>query len=186
MDSANELLPIGEADLKNALSWDKIGAVNFRRPTSEFKYNESTLDLLRNKSLSRQSKNPEFIYMKKNIEIFKEKKNREFASLNLKKRISEKLEDENQTKKLKLEYESFSKMTFPQKDFKLKIVEDQERRSLAVRGESQDEENSSNPFDKPESMDIRLHETIRIMNDWIVFLQEEGLSKNITEETKRI
>jgi hypothetical protein len=24
------------------------------------------------------------------------------------------------------------------------------------------------------------------MNDWIVFLQEEGLSKNITEETKRI
>ncbi len=186
MDSANELLPIGEADLKNALSWDKIGAVNFRRPTSEFKYNESTLDLLRNKSLSRQSKNPEFIYMKTNIKIFKEKKNREFASLNLKKRISEKLEDENQTKKLKLEYESFSKMTFPQKDFKLKIVEDQEKRSLAVRGESQDEKNNSNPFDKPESMDIRLHETIRIMNDWIVFLQEEGLSKNITEETKRI
>ena len=30
MDSANEFLPIGEADLKNALSWDKIGAVNFR------------------------------------------------------------------------------------------------------------------------------------------------------------
>ena len=104
----------------------------------------------------------------------------------LEKRISEKLEDENQTKKLKLEYESFSKITFPQKDFKLKIVEDQERRSLAVRGESHDEKNSSNPFDKPESMDIRLHETIRIMNDWIVFLQEEGLSKNITEETKRI
>ena len=25
MDSANEFLPIGEADLKNALSWDKIG-----------------------------------------------------------------------------------------------------------------------------------------------------------------
>jgi len=35
-------------------------------------------------------------------------------------------------------------------------------------------------------MDIRLHETIRIMNDWIVLLQEEGLSKNTTEETKRI
>ena len=95
------------------------------------------------------------------------------------------MEDENQTKKLKLEYESFSKMTFPQKYFKLNIVEDQERRSLAVRGESKDV-NNSNPFEKPESMDIRLHETIRIMNDWIVLLQEEGLSKNTTEETKRI
>jgi len=185
MDSANEFLPIGEADLKNALSWDKISAVNFRRPASEFKYNDTTIDLLREKSQSRQSKNPEFIYMKTNIEIFKEKKNRETASLNLKKRITEKLEDENQTKKLKLEYESFSKMTFPQKYFKLNIVEDQERRSLAVRGESKDV-NNSNPFEKPESMDIRLHETIRIMNDWIVLLQEEGLSKNTTEETKRI
>jgi carboxyl-terminal processing protease len=186
MNSANEFLPIGEADLKNALPWDKIGAVNFRRPTSEFKYNDEVLDLLQIKSMNRQAKNPEFSYLKTNIEIFKEKKNREFSSLNLEKRISEKLEDEKRTKELKLEYDSFSKMTFPKKDIKLNIVKDQERRSLVARGETADQKNDSNSFVKPENMDIRLHETIRIMKDWIVLLQEEGLSKNTTVETKRI
>ena len=186
MDSANEFLPIGEADLKNALSWDKIGAVNFRRPTSEFKYNDAVLGILRNKSLSRQSENPEFIYLKTNIEIFKEKKNREFASLNLEKRITEKLADENRSNKLKQEYESFAKMTFLQKDFKLKIVKDQELRSLVARGEANDKKNNATQFEKPENMDIRLHETIRIMNDWVTLLQAESLSKNATEEKKRI
>ena len=186
MDSANEFLPIGEADLKNALSWDKIGAVNFRRPTSEFKYNDAVLGILRNKSLSRQSENPEFNYLKTNIEIFKEKKNREFASLNLEKRITEKLADENRSNKLKQEYESFAKMTFLQKDFKLKIVKDQELRSLVARGEANDKKNNATQFEKPENMDIRLHETIRIMNDWVTLLQAESLSKNATEEKKRI
>ena len=101
------------------------------------------LGILRNKSLSRQSENPEFNYLKTNIEIFKEKKNREFASLNLEKRITEKLADENRSNKLKQEYESFAKMTFLQKDLKLKIVKDQELRSLVARGEANDKKNNA-------------------------------------------
>ena len=38
IDTINSFLPIGESDLDNALEWDRIPAVNFRRPDEEFLY----------------------------------------------------------------------------------------------------------------------------------------------------
>ena len=38
IDTINMFLPIGESDLDNALEWDRIPAVNFRRPEEEFLY----------------------------------------------------------------------------------------------------------------------------------------------------
>ena len=43
MPSINHFLPIGESDLENALECDSIPAVNFRRPSKEFIYDEKTL-----------------------------------------------------------------------------------------------------------------------------------------------
>ena len=71
MHSVNRVyLPhIGESDLDEALPWDKIPEVNFRRPEGEFKYSESTLKSLITHSKSRQNKEKEFKYLKKNISV---------------------------------------------------------------------------------------------------------------------
>ena len=46
LHSINKYLPIGESDLDNALAWDKIPEVNFRRPQGEFKYSDQTVKAL--------------------------------------------------------------------------------------------------------------------------------------------
>jgi carboxyl-terminal processing protease len=74
MHSINEYLPIGESDLENALAWDKIPEVNFRRPEGEFKYNEAQINSLRQLSEKRQQKEKEFKYLERNISWFKEKR----------------------------------------------------------------------------------------------------------------
>ncbi len=186
MDSVNELLPIGEADLKNALSWDKIESVNFRRPSTEFRYDGEDVEILRAKSLERQSRNKEFLYLQDNISWFKEKRNQILASLNLNERINLKHSDNNRSKQLKNDFEELSDETFPEKEVHLRIVREQQERSLAVRGESDDTNSDLPKFQKPENMDIRLHESLRIMYDWINLLENNQISRKEEPNSKRI
>lgn len=186
MDSVNDFLPIGEADLKNALAWDKIGSVNFRRPASEFRYDDNMLGVLRENSILRQSQNPEFVYLKDNIQWFKEKREKNRVTLNLEKRILEKSKDQNRSKELEKIFSSLSEITFPKKDLKLSIVQEQEKRSLTVRGEDFPSSKTADVFSKPENIDIRLHESIRIMCDWIGLLEKNAPSKRNSENSSRI
>jgi len=186
MASINEYLPIGEGDLKNALSWDKIGSVNFRRPSSEFRYNDLTLDLLRTKSLARQSKSPEFNYLKDNIDWFQERRKKQSASLNFDRRLKEKLFDQNRSKELELIYKSLASKSYPEKSLILEIVRQQEIKSMEARGEKSEVSKSSQTFEKPDSMDIRLHESIRIMTDWIEFLNQNISSKENSVSKRQI
>jgi len=72
--SINKYLPIGESDLDNALAWDKIAEVNFRRPEGEFKYTDETIKFLRTSSMDRQLSTKEFGYLEKNISWFRNKR----------------------------------------------------------------------------------------------------------------
>ena len=169
--SINELLPIGESDLENALPWDSIPSVNHRRPDYEFVYNEVELDYVLQSSLERQKELDEFKYINKNISIFKEKKEKNKAVLNLQNRFEERLLDSNISSTLSKTYESFKGLSFPQKKVTLKIVMEQQEKSKAARGISSNDSNISSEMDYtvPENHDIRLHESFRIMADWITF-----------------
>ena len=72
LPSINELLPIGESDLDNALEWDSIPPVSHRRPESEFVYDSANVEKLRLLSLQRQQSSPEFNYINNNITLYEE------------------------------------------------------------------------------------------------------------------
>lgn len=170
LHSINKYLPIGESDLDNALAWDKISEVNFRRPEGEFKYSEKTVENLLISSKERQSSTKEFDYLEKNISWFRKKRNQKSVSLNLSNRLQTNFSDLNKTHLLNEEYKSLADLSFPLKEFELQVVKEQKQKSLAVRGIKTDSNSTSTKFPsfaKPKNLDIRLHEGLRILKDWV-------------------
>jgi carboxyl-terminal processing protease len=184
MDSINMHLPIGESDLDNALEWDQIPPVNFRRPKEEFVYDPDNLDKLGALSQSRQKTFSEFLYLKKNVSWFRKKRETKTLSLNLPTRISQKKSDEKVSKALADTFNSLAEKAYPRREVKLQVVKDQTLKSLKARGEAAvvEEGSSENKLEKPKSLDIYLHESVRIMMDWLNLLEGEQVSqKNLPD-----
>ena len=188
LPSVNEFLPIGESDLDNALEWDSIAPVNHRRTENEFVYDMDNVEEIQKRSLDRQKMAPEFDYIHKNIEIFKDRKNKKNAVLDLAVRLQDKIQDTNSTDQLNDLYDSFDGISFPKKEIKLRIVEDQLAKSRIARGEIDLETNSSieEEYTKPDSLDIRLHESLRIMSDWLSIREKSQISGTPFSEIKEI
>ncbi len=186
MPSINHFLPIGESDLENALACDSIPAVNFRRPSKEFIYDEKTLASLRENSLKRQNELEEFQYLKENVERYKYKKNQTNVSLNYNKRIEQKLNDKEFDKGMSEKFEKLTDKAYPEKNIQLDIVDDQNTISRKVRGEKALDEHKIQNFSKPKSLDIRLHESCRIMAEWISLLKLKPLSQKDNSEVQGI
>jgi carboxyl-terminal processing protease len=188
LPSVNEFLPIGESDLDNALEWDSIAPVNHRRTENEFVYDIDNVEEIQKRSFERQKIAPEFKYIHQNIEIFKERKNKKDAILDLAVRLKEKIQDTNSTDQLNELYDSFDELSFPRKELKLKIVEDQLAKSRIARGANDLESNSSieKEYSKPDSLDIRLHESLRIMSDWLSIREKSQISGTPLSDTKEI
>ena len=186
--SINELLPIGESDLENALPWDSIPPVSYRRPDYEFAYNEDELDYVLQTSMVRQKELDEFKYINKNISIFREKKDKNKAVLNLQNRFEERLLDSNISSNLNNTYKSFQGLSFPQKKVSLMIVKEQQERSKFARGITINDSNSSSEMDYilPENHDIRLHESFRIMADWITYRKISNSAFNTKPQDSEI
>ena len=103
--------------------------------------------------------------------------------------MQEKIQDTNSTDQLNELYNSFDELSFPKKDIKLRIVEDQLAKSRVARGEIDLEPNSSSiekEYTKPESLDIRLHESLRIMSDWLSIREKSQISGTPFSEVKEI
>ena len=171
MPTINTFLPIGESDLENALPCDSIPAVNFRRPVNEFVYNNNNIEKLKKYSLERQSILPEFSYLNRYVAWYKEKKNEDVVSLNFQKRFQEKKQDHNFTTQLDNQLEQLAEISFKKKDFTLDIVQSQNLKSKQIRGGEED--NRTDSFYDPPRLDIRLHESCRIMSDWITLLADK-------------
>jgi len=189
LHSINKYLPIGESDLDNALAWDKIPEVNFRRPQGEFKYSDQTVKALLSLSKERQLSTKEFVYLEKNIGWFRKKRDQKSVSLNLVNRLETNLFDLNKTDILNKEYKSLSKLSFPSKELELQVVKDQKEKSLLVRGIMADE-NATSPdtgkFEIPKNLDIRLHEGLRILKDWVNYISVAQVTQSQSSTSKNI
>ena len=182
MPTINEFLPIGESDLDNALPCDSISAVNFRRPANEFTYQDSNVKKLKDKSLERQENLPEFIYLNDNVNWYKTKRDETLISLNLAKRIVQKRDDQNFTSELSSQFDKLSKISFDKKEISLNIVKDQMQKSKEIRGDKNLDNNASISFIKGPNLDIRLHETCRIMSDWLNIIEQKQVSRKSSQE----
>ena len=180
LPSINELLPIGESDLDNALTWDKISSVNYRRPSGEFSIQVNTIDNLLSKSISRQTTNPEFHYLRKTIELFMKRKEQIAYSLNFNDRFIEVINDQNASSALDIQFEALKGLSLEKKNIFLDIVNEQKEKSRLITGFKED--NDSTKFVKPESFDIKLHESIRIMSDWLNLLEKDQHQESISSK----
>ena len=167
MASINEFLPIGEADLPHAMEWDEIPAVNYRRPAQEFRIVPDNLKRLLDSSKKRQKDEEEFSHLHTNVDWYKGKREQKEFSLNLAQRLSDKAKDESFSKQLNEKMKLLADKSFPSKRIRLEVVRNQDRRSREVRGEKVEDEGIAEKMDSPTDLDIRLHESLRIMSDWI-------------------
>ena len=97
--------------------------------------------------------------------------------------MKQKILDNNFTSKLDKQYDELSKISYPQKEVELDIVLSQNLKSRQIRGDEKNE--NSNSFSKSPNLDIRLHESCRIMADWISLLDKK-LSLAEPKELKEI
>ena len=186
MPTINTFLPIGESDLENALPCDSIAPVNFRRSADEFVYKAEVVNFLNEASNDRQKSLSEFAYLNKNVNWYKKKREEENLSLNFKHRFTKKVEDQDFTKQMNEEFEKLSKDAFLKKNIPLNIVESQNLKSRIVRGEETQDDNSTNYFSLPENFDIRLHESCRIMSDWVNIIETKQFSHREQEILEEI
>ncbi len=178
MPTINTFRPIGESDLDYALKSDTIPPVNSRRPQNEFVYDIHNLMKLKEFSQKRQNTYEEFDYLNDSVEWFKQKQKEKVMSLNLSERLIKRKSDELKNDELNDIYESFSEKSFPEQEIVLNIVQQQKEKSLIARGESLEGDVDNNEsFQKPENLDIRLTESLRIVWDWIDIRDGMNLSK---------
>ena len=178
MPTINTFRPIGESDLDYALKSDTIPPVNSRRPQNEFVYDIHNLKKLKEFSQKRQNTYEEFDYLNESVEWFKQKQKEKVISLNLSERLIKRKSDELKNDELNDIYESFSEKSFPEQEIVLNVVQQQKEKSLIARGESLEGDVDNNEsFQKPENLDIRLTESLRIVWDWIDIRDGMNLSK---------
>jgi len=186
MPSINEFLPIGEADLPHAMKWDEIPGVNYRRPAEEFRIRPEESKQLLETSLKRQREKEEFAYLRKNVDWYKGKRDQKEFSLNLAKRLEQKTKDEDFTKELNEEMTELAAKTFPASQVRLDVVRSQDRRSREVRGEKVEEDGVAEKMEPPTNLDIRLHESLRIVSDWILLREEASkVAKSVEGAEKK-
>ena len=186
MPSINEFLPIGEADLPHAMKWDEIPGVNYRRPAEEFRIRPEESKQLLETSLKRQQEREEFAYLRKNVDWYKGKRDQKEFSLNLAKRLEQKTKDEDFTKELNEEMKDLATKSFPARQVRLDVVRIQDRRSREVRGEKVEDEGVAEKMEPGTTLDIRLHESLRIVSDWILLREEASkVAKSVEGSEKK-
>ena len=186
MPSINEFLPIGEADLPHAMKWDEIPGVNYRRPAEEFRIRPEDSKQLLETSLKRQREKEEFAYLRKNVDWYKGKRDQKEFSLNLAKRLEQKTKDTDFTKELNEEMKELAAKSFPARQVRLDVVRSQDRRSREVRGEKVEEEGVAEKMEPATNLDIRLHESLRIVSDWILLREEASkVAKSVEGSEKK-
>lgn len=123
--SINEHLPIGEADLENALVWDTIQPIEWDfspEAYTEFsKVDAELVQKLREQSQDRQESLPEFNYLTRSINYFKKIRNQEQISLNLEKRKERKDREIAFQEDMEEELKTLSKNNFSQEEILLDL-----------------------------------------------------------------
>ena len=182
--SINMSLPVGESDLENALSNDKIAAVNFRKTEDQYSIENKTIKNLQNYAEERRKNSDSFSYLKQNIEFFTKRREQKSLSLNLSTRIDEKKRDRLKSEQLSDELESLNENSYPLKTIKLDIVEDQLSQSRKARGV--DDTTDANEFEKPSDFDLSLNETLNIVKDYLKIKEPKSSALNEIEKSQEI
>ena len=164
-----ENLPIGESFLDNALPWDSITPLPLKRYNNELLGNATPVDqklieTLRKKSEKRQGSLEEFALLKRQINWSKKQQEKKVYSLRLMTRKKERERENDFRKNVEDQMEILAKKKFPHEEVLL---------------EAATENDSVEPSEENEFLDIQLRECLRIMTDWIA-IEEKKVSEPVS------
>ncbi len=172
LPSREDYLPIGESDLPHALVWDEV-------PTTFFEGKPLNADLvgfLKTASLLRQEELPEFAYLRKGVNWFKERQQDKLVSLNLDRRREQQTEDKAFLKELKQEKKQLADLDFPYQEFRLgpppppPIKAEPKADDLDDEDEDLADADENAAFSK---VDVHLKECLRVVGDAIALAQNK-------------
>ncbi|MBI3886772.1 MAG: carboxy terminal-processing peptidase [Opitutae bacterium] len=162
LPSIDDYLPIGESSLPHALVWDEIKSTPFTgKPLAK-----AFVQPLLQASQDRQTSLDEFIYLKKNIEHFKERQEQKLVSLNLADRLAQKKADAEFKKLMDADRDRLAKNNFAHHDVKLDSVLASE--ALAKKPAPpvvEDGDTDAVDSDALAKLDIYLRESLRVVTD---------------------
>lgn len=168
LPSIDDLFPLGESDLPNAMVWDTIRPARF----TGFSIHPELLTDLRERSLDRQNTLEEFQFLNRRIDWFKVKQEQKAISLNFEERRTQKVIDEAFTEEMDREQTVLADLNFDSTehllDSVLKNRVPEEEEEVEDPGEDTDEEVEllEEATDKnPPRFDIHLRESLRILAD---------------------
>ncbi len=132
LPSANMFLLEGEADLDNALTWDQIDSIEYQLPERKdptFSFvTPDILENLRTESGLRVATYPEFQYLNKRIEWYRDRHERDTVSLNLAERQLEKDELERDRDFFEQRRNELSReLTYEVRSVDLELTEEKEK-----------------------------------------------------------
>ncbi|MBT6461976.1 MAG: carboxy terminal-processing peptidase [Opitutae bacterium] len=161
IQSANEFLPIGESDLPRALKWDEIPKLDLgtsqNNPEKSAKLDKALFDALRTTCEKRQGTIPEFKYLKKSIEWYRQRRDQKSFSLNLAGRRNKAVKDKEKQDLLNDSLKKLAKDKFSAEEILLHIA--------IKQGEKPKDLNEVDEDDP--KYDIHRREGLRIMAEWI-------------------
>jgi len=170
LPSIDEFLPIGESSLPHALIWDEIPSAVF----SGHPVDPKILVPLRATSQSRLEHLEEFAYLKKNIEWFKEIRDRKDISLNLEVRRHQKDLDDAFKKTMRAEKNQLAKSDFAVQEITLGPSVPKPVTAEKKADDDSDDPDELGTDEDPglAKVDIPLRESLRVLSDAL------ALSKN--------
>lgn len=164
LPSIDDYIPhLGEVSLPHALPWDRIPSCFFDGQPLDPKF----LQPLRQASLERQSKLPEFAYLMKDVNWFKDKEAQKLVSVNLAEREKQRKADDAFRKDMKAEREEVAKSDYPFKP--IYLVAPPPPKIKAPKSDSDDLDDSEDfdDSDTYQKADVHLREALRIVRDAI-------------------
>lgn len=177
LPSLNDYLKIGEADFPHALPWDEISSARFK-PTPMGPPN--LLEYLRQKTHDRIASSKVFQLLQTDIQLLKERVEKNAISLNESKRLEEKHTEETRKKEWKeLDKEvAFNPQKLPRWITKQEpgkpLTIDLSKDSRTQPKENRDEDEEPAVF----TSDFYLKETLQIMSDWLSLRKNLASSSN--------
>lgn len=191
LPSLNEFLPVKESDLPGALQWDSIEPLHFEFAQKMAQYKAPVtpylVEYLTNLSRERQESLPEFDYLTRSIEWFRDKQDQKVYSLNFNERLNQRDEDAAFRDQLEEEIKFLKKSRFNSKEIVLdiaikkkleeeaQVASDVEVVSTEVSPENEKKEEEEDIFD------VHMRESLRIMADWINYLESDSARISVAQ-----
>ncbi|HEY1848041.1 MAG TPA: carboxy terminal-processing peptidase, partial [Opitutaceae bacterium] len=175
LPSVDEFLPIGESDLPHALVWDKIHTSSFHGQPID----RRVLTRLQLLSEERQKNLPEFAFVHRYIDWFKDRQAQKLVSLNLEERRKQKEADDAFRKETKTERNELAKNDYAFKEFRLGaplppriVAKASSSKADGTPDDDADDPDEDANADAYGKVDISLREALRIVDDAIVLGQD--------------